>query len=128
MEDFRNNLIEAKEITKRCRNREEIKRHLVSLSLIGIILLTLEFHQQRSSYLGLPIDSDKYKETMNAISNYFSKKTIKPPINVPPKIKTIIKPNEEIIASNTTTDEIPIGINNHEISYSFEFACVLSAI
>ena len=57
MEDFRNNLIEAKEITKRCRNREEIKRHLVSLSLIGIILLTLEFHQQRSSYLGLPIDS-----------------------------------------------------------------------
>ena len=94
-------------------------------------MLTLEFYQQRSSYLGLPIDNDKYKETMNAISNYFSKKIIKPSINLPPKIKATIKTNEEIIAnkaSNKTTDEIPIGINNHEISCSFEFACVLSAL
>lgn len=36
MKDFSNSLLYAKELVRRCKNREELKRYLVVLSSIGI--------------------------------------------------------------------------------------------
>lgn len=41
MEDFRNSLLQAKELVMRCKDREELKRYSAKLLLLGIIKATL---------------------------------------------------------------------------------------
>lgn len=63
MEAFKEILQRAKELIGKCKDREKIKKYIVTLDTLGKhSYVEIEFLKQRSDALGIPIDQSEFKE------------------------------------------------------------------
>ncbi len=141
MEIFKDYLLQAKRIVGKCKEREELKKHMLSLSHLGTSFFhshyqkTVDFAKQRNDLLGLVTDPTEFKDTLQAMEMLFAKKPKKPVMNSVPKIKEPqLKHNKD--ASDASyrppvaprVEELPIAVENGAIVCNFEYACILLAL
>lgn len=146
MEVFKEILIQAKELIRKCKDREKLKKHLIALNCIGNIPFNsnIDFVKQKNDTLETLTDAsefDDYKEIrklMQAILSNDHKRVsresvplktrapITPKIREDRKLKEI---NEEKHTPTTIkTEELPIDAENGLIFCNFEYACILSSL
>lgn len=136
--------MQGKELIRRCKDREKLKKYLVTLHCLGntsTFIVVIDLMKQRDDALEAHTDASEYKDykeiqrVMQSLPTNNEHRRISRPVSTPRvkeerKFKEITgeRHMQSISAAIKSEEPYNIDIENDKIICNFDYACIISTL